>query len=122
MEEVEWIDTGNDTFTLYLEIIAAMLRHQSTELYIGPMLDSMNHDVVLRKRTSAVGRLRVSNRDAATMFHMNIQTWKNQPFIKENYDASVIENLEKTLEVLAGTTDGATEIEWGLRQIVFERI
>ena len=118
-EEVEWIDTRNETFALYLEIIAAMLTHQSAELYVGPMLDNMNHADILRKKAR---RLRVSNRDAATMFSMNIRTWKNQPFIKENYAASVIEDLEHTLEALAGTADGKTEIEWGLRQIVFERI
>ena len=40
LEEVEAIDTDNEVFRLYLEIVEAMLAEQSQNLYIGRDLSS----------------------------------------------------------------------------------
>jgi SAM-dependent methyltransferase len=121
MEENEWIFTHNEVFALYLNIVDAMLEHQSVELYVGKTLDRLEDNDVIRRKSSEVRRVRVATRRAAAMFYMNIQTWKHQPFIRENYPASVIEDLQKDLEKLAGQSGDEISIEWGLRQIVFER-
>ncbi len=121
MEEVEWIHSQNRVFRTYLNIVEAMLEHKSGRLYVGQTLDRLSDDSAFERRISQVVRLRVSNRDAATMFYLNIRTWKLQPFIRTNYPSSMIEQLEEDLKTLAGRRDDASEIEWGMRQIVFER-
>lgn len=121
LEEVEWIRTSHPPFETYMGIVDKMLAHQNSQLCIGPMLDRMEH-AGLSKRASKVARVRVRNRLAATMFSMNIVSWKHQPFIQATYSPESIEQLQQDIEAIAGTSGSKTEIEWGLRQIVLERV
>ena len=121
-EEVEWIHTGNPLFTTYLAIVAAMLEHQANMLYVGPALHSLEDSATLKRRMSRVWHLQVSNRDAATMFFLNIQSWKSQPFVQQTYSYTTIDELEESLHALSGSPGRETEIEWGLRQLAFERV
>ncbi len=121
MEEVEWIETHNEVFALYLNIVDAMLEHRNSDLYVGKTLDRMEDIDILKRKSSEVRKVRVATRRAAAMFYLNIQTWKKQPFIQENYPALVIEELQHDLEKLAGKSGDEISIEWGLRQMVFER-
>ncbi len=120
LEEVEWIQTDQPLFRTYLDMVAAMLEQQRNQLYIGPLLDSMQPGGGLCCHMSRVYRLPVSTKQAATMFSLNIQTWKDQPFIQQHYGANVIEPLEQGLRMLAETSTSEGEIEWGMRQLAFD--
>lgn len=122
MEETEWIDTENAVFATYVEIVEAMLEHQRTSLYVGPALNSLENLDTLRKRMSRIGRLAVTNDRAATMFFLNMQTWKRNPFVQENYSPAVLDQLEGNLRALAEEPTSERGIEWGLRQLVYERV
>jgi len=121
VEEVEWIRNSNPVFAHYLRIVEAMLAAQSNQLYVGPWLNGMEDTDVLKQRSSLVRHVPVMNHQAATMFHMNIQSWKHQPFVRKNYAKETIAELEGALAGLAAGLTGTSEIEWGLRQMVFER-
>jgi hypothetical protein len=88
---------------------------------VGRTLDDLEDDT-LKKRMSRITRLRVTNRQAATMFSMNMQSWKNQPFVRANYPHKLITNLEDNLHALTQEQSNAMEIEWGLREVAYERI
>jgi trans-aconitate 2-methyltransferase len=122
IEETEWIHTSNATFQAYLDIVEAMLEHQDGNLYVGPILDSMQDTVTFERRISQVRRFPVSTPRAATMFSHNMLSWKHQPFIRESYSPSVISQLEQDLAALTSRPTSEMEIEWGLRQLVFERV
>ena len=119
IEEVEWIDTDEPLFADYLAIVAALLQDRSQELYIGPLLDRL---IVasLSKRDSAVREVIVSSRDAATLFHMNIQSWKTAAFIQEHYCEKEIQRIERELGAVS-QRQGCGDLTWGLRQLVFAR-
>ncbi|MBO0782517.1 MAG: methyltransferase domain-containing protein [Ktedonobacteraceae bacterium] len=121
IEEVEWIHPLRAQFRTYLEIVAAMLAQQANQLYIGPLLDRLPSPDGLQRRLSRVYRLPVTTAQAATMFFMNIQTWKSQPFIQQHYPPETINQLEQDLNELSATS-ATGEIEWGMRQIMYERI
>jgi SAM-dependent methyltransferase len=121
LEEVEWIHTRNGIFTTYLNIVEALLVSQSHQLYVGPVIHRMESPDLLKRRSSQIRRLSVLNHQAATMFHMNIQSWKHQPFIRANYQGEVIAGLENDLKNMTTEKNNSSEIVWGLRQIVFER-
>jgi trans-aconitate 2-methyltransferase len=122
LDEVEWIRTEHTLFRTYLSIIDAMLGQQANQLYIGPLLDSQQPGGELKRRLSRVYHLPVSTRQAATMFSLNIPAWKRQPFIQERYQAGEIEQLEAELRELAACATGKDEIEWGMRQVAYERV
>jgi SAM-dependent methyltransferase len=119
LEEVEWIRTEQPLLRQYLEVVAALLEQQSNELYIGPRLD-LQHPDGLRRHLSRVFHLPVSTRQAATMFSMNIPSWKNHPFIQQQY-GTLIDQLERELQILANHSTSEGEIIWGMRQLAYER-
>ena len=120
VEEVEWIESDIDTFRTYLDIVAAMLGSQSTELYLGPVLGAWQPSNTLRCHFSRVERLPVAVQEAAAMFYMNIQSWKHNAFIKATYPSADIEALEAELAHLTKIEQPTGRIEWGLRQIAFK--
>lgn len=122
IEETEWIHTGNVRFAEYLKIVEVMIEHQGANLYAGAILDRMEDVHRLERRISQVRRLPVSTAQAARMFSLNIRSWKQQRFVRANYAPSAIAQLEHELENLTMKSDTDEEIEWGLRQLVFERI
>jgi SAM-dependent methyltransferase len=121
MEEVEWIETNHPVFRTYIDIVDALLRHQSNDLYVGRALDSLGGTETLTRRMSDVRRLRVANHRAAAMFVLNAQVWKTQPFVTTNYSSTQITALQEQLASLANAPSPVSEIEWGMRQVVFER-
>lgn len=122
VEEVEWICTEHAVFTTYLKIVEAFLEHQSNKLYVGPFLNGLEHPKALERRSNQVRQLAVTDRRAATMFYLNMQSWKSHPFIRTNFAADSMKQLEKDLYTLATQSGEESEIEWGLRQIVYERV
>ena len=121
VEEVEAIDTQVPAFAQYIGIVEAMLVHGGFELYVGPKLDAtpIPHGGALC--LNRVARVPVTNNAAAKMFSMNIQTWKHNAFVRENYSAASIRELEEALRDLAATPTEQKDIEWSLRQLVYER-
>jgi SAM-dependent methyltransferase len=122
MEEVESIHIENIVFETYIGIVEAMLEHGSSKLYIGPILNSLGDTDTLKRRVSKVRHLEVSNNRAATLFYLNMQSWKHPPFIRRNYSSSMLDQLESDLTKLTKKSSSKMEIEWGLRQIAYERV
>ncbi len=122
MEEVEWIRTTHSLFRDYLTIVAAMLEQQANQLYIGPQLDKQQTNQEIKRRISRVYHLPVSTAQAASMFFLNVQTWKSQPFVQQHYSVSIIDQIERNLQELAETSTNTDEIEWGMRQIAYEHL
>ena len=63
-------------FKPYLDIVEALLRHQSYDPYVGRALDELGETGPLIKRTSTVRRLSVTNQRAAAMFVLNAQAMR----------------------------------------------
>jgi hypothetical protein len=121
MEETEWIHTHCAAFSTYLDIVATMLAQQENQLYLGSTLDAMKIDTTQR-HLSRVQHLQVPSDRAATMFYMNIQSWKNQPFIQKHYPSHMINQLEADLYELTRAPDETIEITWGLRQLALRSV
>jgi SAM-dependent methyltransferase len=121
LEEPEWIDTEVPAFSTYLDIVANMLRDQSNELYLGPILDQLDVRPNATRRLSRVKTHAVANRDAATMFSMNLPNWRDSAFVRANHPPAEIDALLADLKALAQAPGAESSITWGLRQIAFER-
>ncbi|MCZ6873950.1 MAG: hypothetical protein O7G88_10535 [bacterium] len=56
------------------------------------------------------------------MFFLNLQTCKQQPFIRQHYAAETLADMERALQALIEASPDDTEIEWGMRQLAYERV
>jgi trans-aconitate 2-methyltransferase len=119
VEETEWIETRVPAFARYIAIVDSMLADQGNELYVGRTLHGADDPEGLRRTESEVVRLAVANGRAAAMFHMNMQFWKQNPFVK---DMAEIEDLERELAGMASGAESHKGIQWGLRQMIYERL
>ena len=95
------------------------MRHSGGELYIGPRLDELAPDG-LRKVISRGFQQQVSSPHAATMFRMNLETWRTNPFIEETYTVAEIANLATRLEALRDSGSGTMNL-WTMRQIAYRK-
>jgi len=120
LDEVKWISTGDPVFGTYLRIVATMLDHLGSELYVGPLLDAMPDPVGLRRRSNQIARLAPASWQAAKMFLMNLRVWRDEPFVREAYGKGILNSLESDLATLA-ESGSSGEIVWGLRQLAYQR-
>jgi len=121
MEEVESIRTRNSVFAVYVDIVAAMLHAQGGALYVGRTLDALGDEVPLRRLSSDVADVALSRPRAARLFALNIGEWKHNEFIRANYPAALIDELERDLHALADAITDRVDIAWGVRQLAYER-
>jgi trans-aconitate methyltransferase len=121
IEENQTIESGNLVLRRYLDVLGWLMEQRGNNLYIGAMLDSMPDSALLRRHSSRATRVQVSNRDAAAMFRLNLQTWAQDALLLTRFKASDMHNLGNALGELAAGIGITSEIEWTLRQIVFER-
>ena len=122
MQEVEHIVTANPVLASCLDMQQAMLKEQGNALYIGPRLDAIGDSVTLKRKASKVRTLEVPEPRAASMFLMNFRVWRHNEFVQRNYSAESLDELETQLSAIAGGPTGATTVEWGLCEIVMERV
>jgi hypothetical protein len=120
IEETEAIETGKPLFRQYLSMVEEMLRAQSNRLYAGPAIENLCA-ASLSLISSDLRCLRVTNEDAAKMFALNLQTWRDTDFIRTNYSSDVIGQLSRELSAAAKSESSASEITWRMRQAVLSR-
>jgi hypothetical protein len=52
---------------------------------------------------------------------MNLRTWRDHDFVRENFEEREIERLGRDLEGLRAHAPTGAGIVWKLRQLVYER-
>ncbi len=122
IEEVENIAMTNAVLSKYIDIQKATLTQQGNSLYIGPRLDSIADSDLLKRRSSTVAKVTVSASDAAAMFHMNLGVWRDNDFVKRNYDGAELDALDEGLKDIASGRADTASVVWGLRHLVLERV
>lgn len=100
----------------------AMLKDQSNDLYAGKLLAAFDGTDLLNVRTSRLQEVSLDSDAAATLFSLNMQTLKHQPFVQVQYPPEQIAQLEAGLQRLSREPDRAVETVFGLRQVVLERV
>ncbi len=119
-DEVEWIGTPNPVLELYEEIVTAMVASRGAQINVGPRIVGLAGEG-WQQRSNTFREYPVATADAARMYSMNLATWRHDPFVSATYDAATIDGLAAGLDELTrSSTKG--EVEWGLRQVVYQRL
>jgi len=125
IEENESIATSVPVVRQYLDIVAAMLADAGQKLYVGVELAEIRSWAGLQVVVSEAVPIRAPAGRAATMFVLNLRTWRGQPFIEQNYSAATIAQLEHDLLALteAGEENVATNdlVIFGRRRLILQR-
>jgi SAM-dependent methyltransferase len=119
LDEVEWIEASNVVLASYEEIVSAMVASRGAQVSVGPRIVELSGPG-WRQRSSALRTHPVATALAARMYAMNLATWRHDPFVIANYATKTIDDLAAGLDDLAESPED-DEIEWGLRQVVYEK-
>jgi len=120
LDEVEWIRTDNDAFRRYLELLGALLSTRGSTIAAGPIVARFDGGPHGRQRTSAVRIHPVPAAVAAELFALNLMTWREEPFVGENYSPRELDDLDGELRALARGRPSHDDVIWGMRQTTFE--
>jgi ubiquinone/menaquinone biosynthesis C-methylase UbiE len=124
IEETEYIKTNVPVFQKYLAVVERMLDSNKNLLYVGKLPDDSRYEPEFSEKFSEIRKVSAAVKDAAGIFLLNIPSWKNNEFIRENYSDPEIMEMENELSKLlsAGERENNSRfIEWGLRQIALRK-
>lgn len=121
LEEVHWIHPRNSVLESYLSALERVMEATGVALYTGARLPELVNDTPLKIIADNTRCLPVRNRDAATMFSMNIRSWGASHPALSLYGSAFLRSLHNDLEeMMKDSPDALSEIEWGMRQMVLE--
>jgi SAM-dependent methyltransferase len=121
LEETESIHTSDRIFARYLKIVEEMIAGHSNQLYAGHLIAGLNFQSEVKSVINELTSVPIRNCHAARMFALNLQTLKDNKFVRANYSPDSILELENALAEIAGNESAASEIEWKLRQAAWTR-
>jgi trans-aconitate 2-methyltransferase len=119
IEEAEAIRTAHPVFERYLQMVEAMLLSRSNRLYAGALVGALGSPGGLKPILNEIRAVRVRTCDAAGMFALNMNAWKDSELVRANYRPESIVELEAALARIAADQSPAREIVWEMRQAVF---
>ena len=122
LDEVEMISTSNEVFSEYLGILDSLMSFERRALYIGPTLRRMQIPGLLGVQRNHVRTLRVRDQQAASLFRLNMEAWRDRQFLIDTYGEASIHRLADQLEATARGASAGSTIKWTMRQMVFERL
>ena len=92
IEELEGVSTRVAVFKEYLEIVTEMLSSHGNELLVGARLATFPWDELgLGVEINRTVEVRPSSEQAASMFSMNLLTWRHDPYVATTYPREQIE-------------------------------
>ncbi len=122
LDEVEFIHTSHPLFVRYLRWVDDLLRQQGQTLYIGPSLAETMVPGLMERLRNRVRRFPVADRDAATLFLLNVDAWADHPYVVSTHGAGAVARMSQELREVVMQSGSDSNIEWGMRQIAFVRV
>jgi hypothetical protein len=120
VDDIETMHSDQPVLRRYLEIVNDLVRKSGGDPSIGATLARLGRIRGLEPSANSVVEIEVATSDAATMFRMNMQTWRTNPYIAERYGDWEISALAENLDALR-ESDQRGEIGWRFRQMAFTR-
>jgi SAM-dependent methyltransferase len=114
VEEPERIDTDVAVFDEYLSLTNGLVASRGATMFVGEQLAAVADDRVACNRAFP---LEVATTDAARMFHLNLVSWRHDPWIAEQRTAAELDALDA--ELVARQRGGPPgSIDWTVRQLI----
>jgi trans-aconitate 2-methyltransferase len=114
VEEPERIDTDVAVFDEYLSLTTGLVASRGATMLVGESLAAVDDEGVVCNRAFP---LDVATTDAARMFHLNLVSWRHDPWISEQRSPAELDELEAALVARQhGGSSGS--IHWTVRQLI----
>lgn len=116
VDDIEAMESDHPVLRRYLEIVGELVRHSGGNPSIGPALARLGSVPGLELTANEAIDFDVATGDAATMFRMNLHTWRTNPYITEHYEVAEIDAIARDFDALRGL-ERQGDIRWRFRQM-----
>lgn len=120
LEETEAMRSTHPALERYYGIVAAMQRHYGQAMTIGASLEALARRTPWIVQSSRLSSAELDLAQMARIHHLNIATWKRDPFVRDRYASSDIEALEAELSSIAENASPGT-VTCEMRQVILGR-
>jgi SAM-dependent methyltransferase len=120
LDEVEWIATDHPVLAAYEELVVEVVAARGAVINAGALVDGIESGNGCRRRSSVVHTFPVGTVTAARMYSLNLAAWRDDPAVAALASSVELDELAAGLDRLGESGEG--RIEWGLRQVAFERV
>jgi SAM-dependent methyltransferase len=105
LDEVAFIHTDDPALGWYESVVVGLVSSRGADMYAGARLPEVIDDVTIVE-------LPVDAVAAATMYSLNLQVWRDDPWVLEHVGVGAVDELATALTTV--TSDAA--VTWGLAQ------
>ncbi|MEP7053347.1 MAG: class I SAM-dependent methyltransferase [Pseudomonadota bacterium] len=121
LEETASMTCVHPAFPRYYALVEQMQAHYGQRMYIGRELEALctSPDWIVQSATIAESPLPAER--MARLHFMNLQTWSNDPFARDNYAAEELAELARELELIATGAVSAPAVSLSMGQIVLRK-
>ncbi len=121
LEEIAFMTSEHPALRRYYAIVERMQAHYGQAMYIGRLLDLAGRAAGLESVESTVAELAVPAARMARLHVMNLQTWKDDPYVRASFDSEEIAALSVTLGRIAAGGELSPPVACGIKQVVLRR-
>lgn len=121
LEETAFMTGAHPAFPRYYALVERMQAHYGQRMYIGRELHALCASPEWLVERATIAESPLPGQDMARLHLMNLQTWSNDPFARDNYAAAELAELGRELEHIATGAVSAGPVSLGMGQVVLRK-
>ncbi|MBV1941869.1 methyltransferase domain-containing protein [Streptomyces sp. BV286] len=119
LDEVESIETSDETGREYQKVVQSMLRNNGQRLDVGRLLTAASPAGAGRVRQRLV-TVQPTSQQVGLMFALNLRVWRSDPFLVARYSPDWLDALQCELDRAAEGLRSLA-VTWTMRQLALTR-
>jgi trans-aconitate 2-methyltransferase len=120
VDEMEWIDAPHPVLAAYEAVVLDLVESRGAPMDAGPLVTTIVGGPGWRQTHNKVRKVRIAAPTAARIYEMNLQSWRDDPHIRDHHPSDRLDDLARDLGALAASTT-ADPVVWAVRQVAYER-
>jgi len=121
LEETAFMTGEHSAFPRYYALVERMQAHYGQRMYIGRELAAATNSAEWTQQSAEVIVAPLPAADMARLHSLNLSTWSNDPFARQNYDPEELAALGAELARIATGEVSAPPVSCGIGQVVLRR-
>jgi trans-aconitate 2-methyltransferase len=122
IEETDTIESDHPVFARYYALVGGLQLHYGQSLQVGARLTSAPAGSGWRTELSTVRRLALPARQMARLHHLNLLTWRRDPYARAALDQDELDHLGERLAAIARGDEAAPPVRSSMRQLVMTKV
>ncbi len=118
VEETAQLSSSHPALQTYYRLVAALQQHYGQQLEIGRTVDRALAGSAWHAELDVVRELALPAPRMARIHHLNLATWRDDPFARASFATEMVDELAAALDAIASGATPAPAVRHSMRQLV----